>query len=141
VVEELTRQLKGDEAIRLKPYRDTVGKLTIGIGRNLDDDGISENEAELLLWNDLSRTVSDLKTHLPWTMQLDEPRQGVVVNMTFNMGIGRLMQFKIMLGALQSGDYEKAAEEMGNSLWAEEVGARAQRLMVQMRTGVWQYAA
>lgn len=140
MIEELTKQLKGDEGFRSKPYRDTVGKLTIGIGRNLDDVGISENEAELLLWNDLSKAVAELKARLPWATSLNEPRQGVLINMAFNMGISSLLLFVNMLAAAQAGDFDKAAEHMEQSRWASQVGPRAQRLILQMRYGVWHFA-
>lgn len=131
-------QLKRDEGLRLKPYRDSVGKLTIGYGRNLDDEGISQQEAEMLLSDDVQAVGNQLHGLLPWTDGLDEARRGVLLNMAFNMGIYGLMQFKNTLGLIQQGDYLGAAVAMRQSKWAEQVGPRAERLAIQMETGQWQ---
>lgn len=135
--ENLIAALIRDEALCLKPYKDTVGKLTIGIGRNLDDVGISHDEALVLLHNDIEKASAALRTQLPWTVNLDDARVGVLVNMTFNMGIGTILKFKDTLAHIQAGQYEQAAESMLQSQWARQVGARAQRLATQMRTGEW----
>lgn len=134
----LLEQLKRDEGIRLKPYRDSVGKLTIGIGRNLDDVGISEDEADMLLQHDIDRAKTTLAAHIPWSAQLDEARLGALVNLTFNMGIGGLLEFKHFLQYLEEHQYEAAASELLKSKWASEVGLRASRLAQQIRTGQWQ---
>lgn len=131
-------QLKRDEGLRLNPYKDSVGKVTIGYGRNLDDVGISQYEAEILLQHDLINASLALKTALPWTDGLDDVRRGVLLNMSFNMGIHSLLEFKNTLALIQSGDFDKAADAMLESKWAEQTGARAQRLSVQMRSGEWQ---
>lgn len=134
----LLDQLKRDEGLRLTPYKDSVGKVTIGYGRNLDDVGISQYEAELLLQHDLINASQVLRENLPWTEGLDEVRRAVLVNMSFNMGIHGLMGFKNTLALVQSGDYDRAAEQMMQSKWAAQVGPRAHRLAVQMRSGEWQ---
>lgn len=137
IVNDLLSQLKRDEGIRLKAYRDQVGKLTIGIGRNLDDVGISLEEAEHLLANDIAAAQAQLAEQLPWTLGLDEVRRAVLTNMTFNMGIHGLMGFKNTLALIQAGEYEKAADNMLQSKWAQQVGPRAHRLALQMKTGSW----
>lgn len=134
----LVEQLVRDERLELKPYRDSVGKLTIGVGRNLDDVGISRAEAMSLLANDIANAKAQLEQHLPWTGGLDEVRESALVNMTFNMGIGALMNFRKFLAALEAGDYKTAAAEMLDSLWSKQVGDRAQRLAMQIETGFWQ---
>ena len=131
LVAELTR----DEGLRLKPYLDTVGKTTIGVGRNLTDVGISEDEADYLLRSDISRTVADLNRLLPWWSTLDDVRQRVLANMAFNMGAVGLSEFHQTLTAIQAGAYEAAASGMLHSLWARQVGPRALRLAEMMRTG------
>lgn len=131
-------QLIRDEGLRLHPYRDSVGKLTIGVGRNLDDVGISNSEAALLLDNDINDVVKRLETAFPWTAVLDDARKGVLINMAFNLGLQGLAAFKNFLTAVQAGDYLKARDEMLDSIWAEQVGPRAQRLAIQMETGNWQ---
>lgn len=123
------------EGLRLKPYRDTVGKLTIGVGRNLDDVGISKEEAAVLLDNDLDRTVAALSVALPWLGSLDEPRQRVLVNMAFNLGVPGLLKFERTLEHVRAGRYADAAGEMLSSKWAGQVGRRAIELSKTMRDG------
>lgn len=132
---QLQKQLVLHEGCRLKPYRCTGGKLTIGIGRNLDDAGISRDEAMLLLRNDMARAIGAVRTELPWVDKLDDVRQRVLVDMAFNLGIDGLLAFKNTLAAVASGDYDRAATEMLNSRWAGQVGERARRLARMMRTG------
>lgn len=134
LVEQITR----DEGSRLKPYRDGAGKLTIGIGRNLDDKGISPAEEQMLLQDDIRDVQAGLQNALPWVYQLDEARRGVLENMAYNMGVQKLLSFRDTLSFVQRGMYEQAAHAMMQSLWATQVGPRAMRLAEQMRTGVWQ---
>ena len=137
--DQLTQRLKEDlkrhEGLRLKPYRDTVGKLTIGYGRNLDDRGITEAEADYLLTSDVLDFMREVDTRLPWVPDLDEVRRGVVYNMAFNLGVGGLLSFRNTLAAMQRGDWTNAAEGMLDSLWARQVGRRATELAERMRTG------
>jgi lysozyme len=131
-------QLIRDEAKRNFPYTDTKGKLTIGVGRNLTDDGISDTEIAFLLNDDVANVSSLLAKGIPWYGPLDAPRQGILINMAFNMGFHGLLGFHDTLAAMSKGDWEAAAIDMENSVWAKEVGDRATRLAEQMRTGVWQ---
>lgn len=135
---QLEDQLVRDEGLRLKLYQDTVGKWTIGVGRNLSDVGISRDEAMVLLTNDIAEATKSLETQLPWAVALDEARLGVLLNMTFNMGIGGLLHFKNFLAAVRRGDWAEARNQMLDSVWAEQVGPRAQRLAIQIETGTWQ---
>ena len=134
-LDSLISQLISDEGIRLKPYRDSLGVLSIGIGRNLDDVGITQDEAMLLLQNDIRKAYADLTTALPWVQTLDDVRQNVLIAMTFNMGIGGLLRFKNTLNLIKRHEYNQAASAMLQSLWATQIGARAKRLADQMRTG------
>lgn len=134
----LIDQLIRDEALKLFPYKDTVGKITIGVGRNLTDDGITAQEAIQLLQNDIRRATANLEKEFPWTQALDDARHGALVNMAFNMGVGGLAKFVQFLAAMQSGNWQEARNQMLNSLWAKQVGARAQRLAIQIETGDWQ---
>jgi lysozyme len=128
--------LTRDEGLRLKPYRCTAGKLTIGVGRNLEDVGITKAEAEQLLANDISRVVVDIVKRIPWAMNLDDARFSVIHSMVFQMGIGGVMNFRKFLNALQMGDYTKASIEMMDSKWAQhDSPARAKRLAEVMRSG------
>ena len=126
--------LKKHEGLRLKPYRCTAGKLTIGYGRNLDDNGISQNEAEQMLYNDIQVCYAEC-IKFPFWNSLNEARQAVLIDMCFNLGIYRLKQFKKMLSALEVGSYSSAAAEMLNSKWAEQVKGRAADLAKIMIKG------
>jgi lysozyme len=128
--------LTRDEGLCLKPYRCTAGKLTIGVGRNLEDVGITKEEAEQMLANDISRVVVDIVKRIPWAMKLDDARFSVIHSMVFQMGIGGVMNFRKFLNALQMGDYVKASIEMMDSKWAQhDSPARAKRLAEVMRSG------
>ena len=131
----LKEELIRDEGLRLKPYRDTVGKLTIGVGRNLDDVGITKDEAMHLLECDIRRVKADLDLALSWWRGLDDVRQRALVNMAFNLGITRLMGFKNTLAAIRAGNYVDAAKGMLDSKWATQVGERATRLAAMMVEG------
>ncbi len=133
-ISALVTELRRDEDRRLKPYLDTVGKITIGVGRNLTDVGISSSECSILLENDIKRTLIWLDHHLPWWRTLDAIRQRVLINMAFNLG-GKLLTFVNALAAIQRTDYAAAANAMLASKWATQVGARANRLADMMRTG------
>lgn len=135
---KLKEQLKRHEGLRLKPYTDTVGKLTIGIGRNLEDKGISEKEADIMLENDIEYFHMKLTQRLEWFYKLCECRQNVLVNMAFNLGVGGLLTFRNMLAFVELGDYDLAADEMLDSKWANQVSNRAIELANQMRTGEYQ---
>lgn len=136
--EHLRQHLLVDEGLRLKPYVDTVGKVTIGIGRNLDDVGISSAEAYYLLENDIDKAYSQLVAKLPWVLRLDEVRQVVLTNLTFNMGINSLVKFIHTLGAVQRGDWATAANGLRRSLWYRQVQrSRSERLIQMMLTGEW----
>lgn len=134
----LLDQLRRDEGLRLKPYRDSVGKLTIGHGRNLDDRGISEAEADMMMKNDVAEVYCALSANLPWSDNLDDARRAVLANMAYNLGIGGLLGFHKTLYFVQTGDYASAASAMLSSKWAHQVGKRATRLAAQMRSGEWQ---
>jgi lysozyme len=132
LVDELVR----DEGLRLKPYRDSVGKITIGVGRNLDDVGIDQEEAFHLLGNDIDGAAADLDKALPWWRSLNGVRQRALLNMCFNLGIDRLLEFQRALAAMQACDWDLAATEMLASAWAGQVGPRAKRLAEMVRTGM-----
>lgn len=137
----LIEQLRLHEGERRKPYRDTVGKLTIGIGRNLDDKGLRRDEIEYLLSNDIADARADLDRYLPWWRGLDPVRQRVLIDMVFNMGAGSpgkggLLSFVNTLSEIRRGNYGIAADMMLASKWSQQVGRRAERLATMMRTGM-----
>lgn len=133
----LIEQLKRHEGLRLKPYKCTADKLTIGVGRNLEDVGISEEEAEMLLQNDIQRATVQIQAEFPWTEQLDEVRFAALINFTFNVGIGTVGKFVNAMALLRDGNYDMAANEFLNSRWAKQVGQRAVDVTDQIRTGEW----
>lgn len=137
-MDALLTQITLHEGLRLKPYRCTAGKLTIGVGRNLDDRGITREEAMFLLHNDLKECIKDAELILGsevWE-NLTEVRRRVVVDMRFNLGPAGLRSFKNTLQAVREGRYEDAAKGMLNSKWASQVGRRATRLAQMMKAGV-----
>lgn len=144
----LIQRLKSEEGIKLCVYDDATGAYlrpgsrvqgnpTIGIGTNIGvGTGITEAEAEYLLWNRLVLAGADAAT-LPGWASLSDPRRLVLVDMVFNMGVKTVRAFTGMLAAIGAGDYESAAQHMLDSLWAKQVGQRATNLAQIMRTGVW----
>lgn len=142
-LEKLSAELERDEGVELRLYKDSKGIWTIGVGRNLQDRGISREEANYLLRNDIVTHLELLDRHLPWWRDLDEVRQRVLANMAFNLGVGpsdedpngKLLTFKNTLAAMARGDYAAAADGMAASAWAKQVGPRAVRLVAMMRAG------
>lgn len=137
----LKRELTRDEGLSLKPYRCTSGKLTIGVGINLDE-GITAEESDYLLASRVRRAQAELDRALPWWRGLSERRQRALANMAYNLGTKRLLGFSDMLAALQSGDYARAADEAMDSRWALQVGDgpggkddRAERIAAMFRGG------
>jgi lysozyme len=127
------------EGLRRYPYIDTVGKLSIGYGRNLDDTGITTDEAEYLLSGDIDRAIRGLVGHFPnWFPALDPVRQAVLINMAFNLGVVGVSGFHDTLAAVAAGRYGAAADAMLASRWAGQVGQRAVELAAQMKTGAYQ---
>lgn len=134
--DKFLEQLQIDEGFSKYPYQDSRGVWTIGFGRNLDDVGISKTEALVLLANDVQIAKDEVAKVLR-TLNIPEPhlyRKEVLYNMMFNLGWNRFLNFVKMLKALRQQNYEDAAKEMLDSLWAKQVGARAIRLAEQMRT-------
>jgi lysozyme len=136
IMNQAKAQLVRHEGLRLKPYRCTAGKLTIGVGRNLEDKGISQQEAYELLENDIRECEVQLLTEIPDIyLSLDINRKVVLINMCFNLGIKGLMGFKNTLAFIAARDWERAANNMLASRWAKQVGRRAIELAEIMRKG------
>ena len=146
MITNIIDQLKRDEGLRLKVYSDSRGFDTIGYGHNLDanplpfdvSQGITEVQATQILGKDVERISTFLQRALPWVVNLDDARHGVLQNLAFNIGGEALLKFHVTLAATQAGEYEYAAVDLENSAWYNEVGDRAKRLVQQMLTGVWQ---
>lgn len=151
----LIDQLIIHEGMELKVYKDSLGIDTIGVGRNLEDRGITDGElafmnllrsdiyeqgitegnARWLLSNDIDIIEKELSDVHPCINSLGDVRLRVVLDMAFNMGVPRLCKFKKMWEAIHNASYATAAEEMLDSRWATQVGRRAERLSIAMRTG------
>lgn len=131
---DLKEWLKKCEGYRNKIYKCTAGANTIGFGRNLDQNGISMDEAELMLNNDIRRCQSELRQY-GWYRNQPTGVQDALTNMCFNMGISRLVCFTKMIAALNKNDYTTAAKEALDSLWAKQVGQRAKDVALMIREG------
>lgn len=136
-MKDLRSLIKKHEDVRSKPYRCTAGKLTIGVGRNLDDVGLSLDEIDYLFENDLRRVEQELHRNFSWAKTLDPVRYAVMVDMLFNLGISRFKGFKKFLAAMERKDWKTAAVEMMDSLWATQVKTRATRLRDMVLSGNW----
>lgn len=134
---KLIEQLKRHEGVRSHAYLCSNGKITAGVGRNLDEDGgigLSVTEIEFLLSNDIERCRLELQA-FSWFTDLDPVRQDALINMCFNLGMTRLLGFKNALACMAEGNYEQAAVEFLDSLWAAQVGNRADEVAEMIRTG------
>jgi len=137
-LDALLAELKRDEGVRLHAYRDHLGYLTIGVGRLIDErrgGGISLEEAEMLLANDVARIEAELDRRIPWWRQATPARQRALLNMGFQLGVGGLMRFRNTLARAKAGDWAGAAQGALNSLWARQTPARAARVAAMLREG------
>ena len=155
--DELVKMIAIHEGIVLNVYQDHLGIDTVGIGRNLQDRGITdgelsfinktmdevyevgltEEEAYYLCMNDIAIVEKELLANKPVVNQLNAVRQMVLIDMAFNMGVPRLMKFKNMWLAIEKVNYQLANEEMIDSRWAGQVGSRAMKLSLAMKNGEW----
>jgi len=131
-VDKLKDQLILHEGLELKSYQCSAGFITLGVGRNVEELGITEDEARYLLDNDILRVTKELDSAMPWWRNMSEVRQRVVVDMVFNLGISRFLNFKNAINAMQEEDWDEAAAQMLDSRWADQVGQRATRLATAM---------
>jgi len=133
--DKLLKLLKGEEAYRQFAYHDSKGILTIGFGRNLQAKGLNLDEALYLLSNDVKDAEAEIWKTYPHYSSLDEVRKAVLVEMTFNMGIEKVLGFKNMFAHLEKGDYKAAAQDMLQSEWHKDVGHRAEVWAFVMESG------
>jgi lysozyme len=140
-LDELAAELKADEGLRRIPYRDTVGVLTVGYGRNLDAVGIAPDEAELMLKNDISAALGGCEA-LPFWDEMPDPAKRALANMAFNLGRTRFLRFRKMLVCLAAGDFDGAAREALDSVWARQVQkSRVERIVALLRAAGAERAA
>ena len=135
---KLIDTLRRHEGVKDTLYKCTSDKWTIGVGRNLEDVGLSEEEIDFLLLNDIIRTKDLMDNYMPWHKDLDEVRQEALINFVFNVGIGTAMKFKNGMSSLEEGDYPSAAAHMLDSAWAKQVGDRAIEITQMIETGEYQ---
>ena len=133
--DQLAAQLTIDEGKRRRIYADTVGKQTVGVGRNMTDRDMSDDEIGLMLKNDIAMVCGQLDKAAPWWANLSERRKQALANFVFNVGIATALTFKNTMQLMQSGQYTAAADEMMRSKWAGQVGARAHRITTMIREG------
>lgn len=153
-MQEAIKRLILHEGLRLKPYKCPAGYLTIGVGRNVEtnpiteeekkvigdwDHGITENGAKYLLKNDIIKAHKNCKKYIDFYKDLDDERQYALLDMCFNLGIIGLLKFRKMLFAMEIGDYRGASKECLNSKYAKEVGKRAVRIAKTIEKGVFSY--
>ena len=127
LIDELKEMLIKNEGMKLHPYKCTANKTTIGVGRNLTDNGITSAEAEQMLANDMDNVFADLDRNIPFWQSLPYNVRLVLCDMCFNLGIKRLCKFTKMLEAMEERDFELAAEELLDSTYAVQVKKRADR--------------
>ena len=134
-IQRLRQQLVTHEGVELKPYRCTSDKLTIGVGRNIEDRGISHATAMQMLDEDIDICINELQQTLSYWNDLPSRVKEGLINLCFNMGISRLMAFKKSFAYLRSGDFSKAADELLLSRYANQVGQRAVDVANMIRDG------
>jgi|TARA_R100001510_G_scaffold52514_1_gene53287 lysozyme len=133
--DRLIDQLRLHEGVEKTVYDDSEGIPTIGVGRNLRDRGLSDDEIDYLLSNDIDIVVRELDNVMPWWKDLDEVRQRVLCDLVFNLGMPRFSGFKKSISYMKQQMWDQAADELLDSKWARQVGRRAERLSEMMRTG------
>lgn len=138
-LDALRKSLIAEEGEKLSAYQDHLGYWTIGVGRLIDDrkgGGISKDESQFMLGNDIRKFHSQLSLEMPWIATLDDARQNVLIAMAFQMGTEGLLKFRGMLTFLRNREYNQAATAGLQSNWARQTPARAKRMMDIIRTGV-----
>jgi len=136
-MKKLRDMLKRHEGVEPRVYRCSAGYETIGVGRNISASGIglSEDEIDFMLDNDIARVIRELSSEYPWFNQLDDVRKDVMIDISFNLGATRLRGFKRALAAMEAADYRTAATEFMDSAWARQVGGRALELTDMLIAG------
>ena len=143
-MEKLIETLKRHEGVKNHAYRDSLGVLTIGCGRNISDSerhrgmGLSDDEIDYMLSNDILRTIKELAEEYPWFNDMEEgARRDAIINMHFNLGRVRFASFKIALSYMDKADHKKAAGEFLNSKWAKQVKGRALEVTDMIATNTY----
>ena len=134
VMYELEKRIKEHEGLRLKPYADDKGNITIGYGHNLTDNGITTQQAELLFDDDIRTAKQEIAGKmLYFVVKLPAEKYGVLIELVFWIGIGKVLGFKKMLSALKAEDWNKAADELLDSRLGREYPTRTGELADVLR--------
>jgi len=143
-MEKLIETLKRHEGVKTHAYRDSLGVLTIGCGRNISDSkrhhgmGLSDDEIDYMLSNDILRTIKELAEEYSWFNDMEEgARRDAIINMHFNLGRVRFASFKIALFHMEKADHKNAASEFLNSKWAKQVKGRALEVTDMIATNTY----
>jgi len=135
---KLVEMLRRHEGVKMFAYKDHLGYTTVGCGRCVEEGvglGLSYEEINYLLKNDINRVRQELKKEYRWFSDLNEDRQDAMIDISFNLGATRLRKFRRAISAMEVRDYDKAAYEFLNSRWKDQVGDRAKELANIIRTG------
>jgi len=138
--DKLIEMLKVHEGVETYAYKCSKNKTTIGVGRNVDKAGglgLSDDEVDYLLQNDINRVILELNSEYDWFSDLDDIRQDAMIDISFNLGQTRLRAFKNALAAMSEGDWDEAADQFMDSRWSEQVGVRAKNLTEMIRSGAY----
>tara|TARA_R100001086_G_scaffold14988_1_gene7432 strand:- start:148 stop:573 length:426 start_codon:yes stop_codon:yes gene_type:complete len=135
---KLIEMLKRHEGVETHAYKCSASKITVGVGRNIDPEGglgLSEDEVDYLLQNDIKRIISELDFQYEWFSNLNEARKDAMIDISFNLGQTRLRKFEKALTAMSQNNWDKAADEFMDSKWSNQVGNRAKELTAIIRIG------
>lgn len=137
MTDKLLEMLKRHEGVRSHVYLCSAGYETIGVGRNISKSGmgLSDDEVDYLLENDIARVIKELSSEYPWFNDLDDVRKDAMIDISFNLGATRLRGFKKALAAMEVADYTLAAKEFLDSKWSRDVKGRAHELASMIETG------
>ena len=138
MTEQLLEMLKRHEGVEHHIYRCSAGFWTLGAGRNVDPQGglgLSDDEVDYLLENDIKRVIKELSSEYPWFNSLDDVRKDAMIDISFNLGATRFRGFRRALAAMEVADYTTAAKEFLDSKWSRDVKGRATELCYMIETG------
>jgi len=137
MTEKLLEMLKRHEGVESHVYRCSAGYETIGVGRNISKSGLglSDDEVDYLLENDIVRVIKELSLEYPWFKNLDDVRKDAIIDIGFNLGATRLRGFKRALAAMEVADYKTASLEFLDSKWSRDVKGRSTELAYMIEMG------
>ena len=143
-MDKLVEQLKRHEGVKSRAYQDSLGTWHIGAGRNIHPDGphkgigLSEDEIDFMLSNDIVRTIKELSEEYAWFNDLEDgARRDGIINMHFNLGRVRFAKFKKAIAHMESGNHAAAAVEFLDSLWAKQVKGRSLEVTDMIKTNTY----